>query len=260
MTPAIDRYELLLDAGRACEIELPSIADLSELVGIQLSSSSRCVGARTPLLARAACGARQYESLLANETHGELVEIRWKHGELREFDHPPSAWEPGGALLKFVFRFKLMLAERGVEPAHAVFICRAFEEMLSNAQEHSRCVRRSLATFEVSERWWAFSVTDFGIGIASRLRENPRYAGARDLDAVEKALQHGVSTLEGEGRGFGFSQLFRALTRRNARLRIRSEHALVNGSGGDDGTGERVLLPKRYRRGTHVRAGARFGE
>lgn len=247
---AIDRLELFAEQGRWANVELPALADVTELVGLR----RRYLGLPSP--GHSHIGAFCAHVLRELEERSGAVET--PAGEIRAFDHGSSAWEPDGDLLAFLFRFKQALAREGVSSQHSVFVCRAFEEILSNAQEHSFTPERSLATYEVRSGWWMFSVTDFGVGIAERLRANTRYSDLLDLEAVAKALEHGTSTFEGEGRGFGFTQVFTALTNRNAKLRIRSGRALVTWTGIVHGTGERELHAKPCRIGTHVRAAARI--
>jgi hypothetical protein len=139
-----------------------------------------------------------------------------------------------------------------------VFVCAALDEMISNAQEHACTGLPSLATFEVTSRWWMFSVTDFGIGVPDRLRQNPAHARLVDPDAISRALAHGVSTFPEPGRGVGFSQVFRALADRSAKVRIRSGRGLVTWEGLVGGTGRQQLSPRPHRQGAHVRAGAKI--
>lgn len=249
---AIDRLELFAEEGRWINVELPSLADVAELSGLKRKHvvlpppSKAHIGVASAILK---CIDETGHAALRNET---------TIGEIRTFEHSPSAWEVGGELRRFLLAFKESLVQRSIKSDHAVFVCKAFEEILSNAQEHSRSKERSIATYEVRAGWWMFSVTDFGIGIAERLRENRRYASLLDLDAVAQALEHGTSTFDGEGRGFGFTTVFSALANRNAKLRIRSGRALVTLTGIVHGTGELERHAKPLRIGAHVRAGAKI--
>ncbi|WP_146155880.1 sensor histidine kinase [Enhygromyxa salina] len=182
---------------------------------------------------------------------GQPLRIQWGWGELQEFD---GDWSGTG----FEMRFKTSMMRGGVSSGHAAFVCGAMDEMISNAQEHSRADCFAVATYEVTKSFWMFSVTDFGIGIPDRIRENRRHRGLKDLDAISAALEHGVSTYQEEERGMGYSQVFRALADRAARLRIRSGCGLLEWEGFVNGVGEQQLSPKPRRGGTHVRAAAKL--
>lgn len=182
------------------------------------------------------------------------MHLDWPWGELQEFD---DRW-PTKDLNRFEMRFKDRMIKAGISSAHARFVCGAFDEMISNAQEHSSSKLPSVATFEVKECWWMFSVTDFGIGIPCRLRQNHHHCHLRDPEAISQALEHGVSTFQESGRGMGFSQVFRALADRSAKMRLRSGKGLVTWEGLVGGTGARDLSPRPERQGTHIRAAARI--
>lgn len=253
MPSPVDKIELFCEEGVRQRVQLRYMAELAELAGLQrhFPEAEADTG---PLLADPA-RRRAFDGLAARGgTAPGFAHIEWEWGELQEFD---EEWS-GRTLARFEMRFKERMMRAGVPSGHAAFVCGALDEMISNAQEHSSSELRSLATFEVTPSWWMFSVTDFGIGIPERLRENRLHRNLRDPDAISKALEHGVSTFAQEGRGMGFSSVFRALTERAAKLRIRSGRGLVEWEGLVNGTGEQQLLPKPLREGTHVRAAAKI--
>lgn len=225
-------------------------ADLSELLGLLLEFPLADVDLHRLLPDPVRLGV--FKNLVTREgSRGGFAHLVWDWGELQEFD---GDWSGS----QFEMRFKDRMMREGVSSSHAALVCGAFDEMISNAQEHSSSELPSIATFEVTRSIWMFSVTDFGIGIPNRLRENRAHMYLRDPDAISKALDHGVSTFENDERGMGYAQVFRALADRAAKLRIRSGRGLVEWEGVVDGTGQQQLSPKRLRRGTHVRAGARI--
>lgn len=248
----IDRLELVAETSTRPHVEIRTVADLAELAALlRLRSELTLTG---PLLDR---GRRAgYDRLRALGGSGRgRQRLEWLCGELQEFD---GDWA-GRSLKDFETRFRVRLTQAGVPAAHAVFICAALDEIISNAQEHACTDLPSLATFEVTRAWWIFSVTDFGIGIPERLRQNPAHAQLADPDAISRALEHGVSTFPESGRGIGFSQVFRALTDRSAKVRLRSGRGLVTWEGLVGGTGRQQLSPRPTREGAHVRAGAKIG-
>jgi hypothetical protein len=83
------------------------------------------------------------------------------------------------------------------------------------------------------------TVVDLGAGIPATLTRNPEHRGLTDLAAVERALEDGVSSLAGDGRGTGLWELVKAVSRGgNSTLGI--------GSG-------RAELSISWREGTQVR-------
>lgn len=255
MATVIDRLELTGGRPGGQPVALTNLGDLAEAVALLRADPDTAVD---PACVTSAYTRKLYWSLnaLGSPTTSE-ISIQWPNGELREFD---EHWA-GSSLTRFEMRFKAQLRRQGVAVDHAAFICAALDEMIGNAQEHAGASVGSLATFEVNDRWWAFSVTDFGRGIPARLRQNPLHQDRRDPDAIATALNRGVSTYQDRGRGMGFAQIFRALADRNARVRIRAGCGLVELTGivGEHGTGTLNIVAKPPRLGTHVRAGARLG-
>lgn len=245
----IDRLELLRGAAGGTPFRLRTLGDLAEVVALVRSRAETAVELE---LLTSAAQKQAFAALDAFAGGGPAVSLTLASGELQEFD---DAWA-GSSLSRFEMRFKDRLMAVGLTSNHATLICAALDEMISNAQEHADAPCRSLATFEVTDRWWSFSVTDFGRGIPNRLRQNPEHHALRDPDAIATALNHGVSTYREPGRGTGFSQVFRALADRSAKVRIRAGGGLVELEGIVEGTGTLSRIAKSARVGTHVRAGA----
>jgi len=247
----IDKLELLRAAGRSERTPIHTLADLAEVVAI-LAADPEVPVDLEPLDSQSEQSYRRLNAL--GQSAWAPIHLEWSFGELQEFD---QHWV-GSPYIRFKMRFKDRLIQAGIAPGQAALMCGALDEMIGNAQSHSGSSTRALATFEVTQRWWIFSVTDFGIGIPERLRQNHDHAHLNDMDAISAALKHGVSTYRDPHRGVGFSQIFRPLADRKAKVRIRAGCGLVELTGIVGGTGALVLKPKPARQGTHVRAGAKI--
>lgn len=70
------------------------------------------------------------------------------------------------------------------------------------------------------------AVMDLGIGFRESLSE--RIPEANDIDALEKALLHGVSRHRDEGRGHGLKAVRRFVKKWNGKISIRSETAKLS--------------------------------
>lgn len=178
--------------------------------------------------------------------------------EAAVYELPPLAspeWQPGGSFLRFQDRFRTALRYAGLDPRYSDALAGAASEMASNAVEHAAAPVPPLASFEVTQQMWSFGVTDVGRGALASLRENPAYVGLEtEVEALELALQEGVSRSGNPGRGLGFSTVFKALVDRQARLRFRSGGATSRWEGASP-TAQAIhfqALPLR-RRGFHVR-------
>jgi hypothetical protein len=105
-------------------------------------------------------------------------------------------------------------------------IAAAFSEICNNIWDHSETQVPSLVGFEIQRGHAAFCVADLGIGILGSLRTNPRYAALRtSAEALEKALETGVSRFEEPGHGYGFGDLLRAVTEQWGTARLRTGEA-----------------------------------
>lgn len=151
---------------------------------------------------------------------------------IKQFGTSPKDWEPGGILTQFQEQFRTALRSQGVGSGFASALAGALQEMMSNAAEHAVSPVRPVACFEVGQGTWALSVVDVGRGVLASLRENPRHkALGTEGEALEQALQPGVSRLPISGRGMGFSRVFKSLVDRRAVLRFRSGGAVATWEG-----------------------------
>ncbi|MBG9388380.1 hypothetical protein [Caenimonas aquaedulcis] len=106
-------------------------------------------------------------------------------------------------------------------------VCGAVGEMLDNVFEHSGAPRTGIVGFLGTPEYLDISVSDAGMGVMASLRQNPAYAYLSDAGmALALAVRDGTSrfstTADGEGRGHGFSTLFRGLNSLDAEIRLRS--------------------------------------
>ena len=105
----------------------------------------------------------------------------------------------------------------------------ALGELQDNVLEHSGRPDSGLVAYGASTDAFEFVVADAGRGVLASLRENPEFTHLADCGAAlrvaasDGASRHVYST----GRGYGISQLFRALAHDAAELRFRSgDHSL----------------------------------
>jgi anti-sigma regulatory factor (Ser/Thr protein kinase) len=100
----------------------------------------------------------------------------------------------------------------------------ALSEVCQNIIEHSEntgFVGIQKYSFQKRDRNVVkIAVMDLGIGFRESLSE--RFSAANDLDAIEKALVHGVSRYRDEGRGHGLAAVRRFIRQWNGKITIRS--------------------------------------
>jgi hypothetical protein len=118
---------------------------------------------------------------------------------------------------------KAMPFKRSVSQAKAN-ICGALQELVDNIFEHSESAQTGLLMFLGAADSFELAVGDAGIGVLASLRSNPAYSFLTDSGAaLTFALTDGHSRYgRSEGRGSGFTTLFRALRTLDADLRFRS--------------------------------------
>lgn len=134
----------------------------------------------------------------------------------------------------FLQRFERSAQSVGFSQKSARELLSAFGEISENAILHSQSATPPILGYSVSAGVALFSVVDIGIGIRASLQSNPRYAELpNDIDAIQLALQTGVtSDVTGSG-GYGFHSVFKSLAEQWGELRFRSG----NGCIAMDGTG-----------------------
>ena len=100
----------------------------------------------------------------------------------------------------------------------------AMDEMQNNIHDHSQSVDTGLIAYRVSDDRVEWVVADRGIGVLAGLRAGafPRLVDSGD--ALRVALTDGGSRFGASGgRGYGFRELFKAMSARHGSLRFRSD-------------------------------------
>lgn len=163
-------------------------------------------------------------------------------------------WDVGQPFLRVQEDFKSAMVKAGASSAFALMILGAFNEMASNAVEHARPAVSPVATFEVRDSQWTFSVTDDGRGLLESLRSNPAFSDMTDeCLAIRKAVEDGVSATGRPGRGHGFTSVFRVLAERRCSIRLRSVSALGHWTGTNPTQQSLAITAVAPRVGFHVR-------
>lgn len=142
-------------------------------------------------------------------------------------DVAPERFKPSLLLFDLLAR-KAMRFRRNVGPSKGL-ICGAIGEMLDNVFEHSGKPETGIVGFQGTKDYLDVCVSDAGIGVLASLKMNPAYAYLSDAGmALALAVRDGTSRFPtnsgGEGRGHGFSTLFRGLNNLNAEIRLRTDN------------------------------------
>ena len=137
-----------------------------------------------------------------------------------------SAWE------NFLQRFERSIKAVGFTAEAALNLQSALHEMATNAVIHSESPVPALVGYSVVGNSALFSVADVGQGVVASLTSNPKYATlTQPVDAIQKALQTGVTSRVDESGGFGFGTVFKALTEAWGQLRFRSGNGCITMDG-----------------------------
>ena len=108
----------------------------------------------------------------------------------------------------------------------------AVEEMETNIHEHCGAIDTGVVGYRVGRDRVEWTVADRGIGVLRSLRSGA-FPSLRDSgEALRVALAEGRSRHgAGHGRGYGFRQLFKALSTRRGALRFRSDDQVLTMKG-----------------------------
>jgi hypothetical protein len=132
------------------------------------------------------------------------------------------------------FMFALLKAMRaaGFPSLFSRGLVGALDEMQNNIHEHSEASDTGLIAYRVGPEKVEWAVADRGIGILSGLKSGAFPSLNDSGEALKIALTDGRSRLGvGKGRGYGFRELFRALSARHGRLRFRSDDQVLTITG-----------------------------
>ena len=128
------------------------------------------------------------------------------------------------------FELKRWLVRCGFSEQMSMLIRDALHELHNNAIEHSQTNGRPLFGFAIHGDRVQFVLADFGIGALASLRSNPLYSSLRTSGAaLKKAIEPGVSRFADiqRGRGYGFHDLLRLLTRQWGLAGLRSGNGML---------------------------------
>jgi hypothetical protein len=132
----------------------------------------------------------------------------------------------------FCQRFERASHGVGFSKDAAINMHSALFEMAENAKIHSRSPVIPLVGYEVSNGMAMFTVADVGIGVLESLRSVPRYASlTMDVEAIQLAMQNGVTSRQDGQGGLGFNSVFKALAEQWGQLRFRSGNGCVTMDG-----------------------------
>jgi len=111
-------------------------------------------------------------------------------------------------------------------------------ELLDNVRQHAESPTNGLACAQAYGGAVELAIADCGIGIRGSLAKNPAYAGQleTDADAVQLALQKGVTSTPGRNTGEGLFFVAELLAK-TGKMRLQSGTALVNVNRGKMKTG-----------------------
>jgi hypothetical protein len=144
---------------------------------------------------------------------------------LDAFDHDVQ-WD------NFLTRFERSARGVGFSANVSAKLQSAFAEMCENAVLHARSPTTPLAGYLISEATAQFTVVDLGIGVRASLGQNPLHSDLEnDVDAIERALQTGVTCRPLGDGGFGFQSVFKALAEQWGQLRFRSGNGCISMDG-----------------------------
>lgn len=136
--------------------------------------------------------------------------------------------------LNFEQRFERAAQSVGFPRTAAANLHSALFEMAENAILHSQAPVPPLVGYEVASGRAMFVVADVGIGVLASLRANPKYSQLpNDVDAIQLALQTGVTCRRDEIGGLGFNSVFKALAEQWGELRFRSGNGCITMDGLD---------------------------
>ena len=100
----------------------------------------------------------------------------------------------------------------------------AMDEMQNNIHDHSTDIGTGLVAYRVDADRVEWVVTDRGVGILAGLKSGAFPLLTDSGEALKTALVDGRSRLGvGTGRGYGFRELFKAMSARHGSLRFRSD-------------------------------------
>lgn len=124
----------------------------------------------------------------------------------------------------FMFAMHKAMVGAGFPSLFSRGLVGAMDEMQQNVHEHSGRSDTGLIGYRVSDDRVEWVVADRGIGVLAGLKSGAFPSLTDSAQALRIALADGRSRFGiGNGRGYGFRELFRAMTARHGSLRFRSD-------------------------------------
>lgn len=156
------------------------------------------------------------------------------NGEAAGFVPAQRASYKGGDTYWDAFMFamhKAMLAA-GFPSLFSRGLVGAMDEMQNNIHDHSDASDTGVIAYKVRADQVEWVVSDRGVGVLTSL-QNGAYPSLKDSgEALKLALSDGRSRFgAGKGRGYGFRELFKALSTRRGTLRFRSDDQVLTIAG-----------------------------
>lgn len=132
----------------------------------------------------------------------------------------------------FMFAMHKAMLAAGFPSLFSRGLVGAMDEMQNNIHDHSDASDTGIIAYKVSADQVEWVVSDRGIGVLTGLQAGA-FPSLRDSgEALKLALSDGRSRFGiGKGRGYGFRQLFKALSTRRGTLRFRSDDQVLTIAG-----------------------------
>ena len=123
----------------------------------------------------------------------------------------------------FMFAMHKAMVAAGFPSLFSRGLVGAMDEMQNNVHDHSERIDTGLVAYRVSSDRVEWVVADRGIGVLAGLKAGSFPSLTESGEALKVALADGRSRFGvGKGRGYGFRELFKAMSARHGSLRFRS--------------------------------------
>lgn len=198
-----------------------------------------CLGSIVELLrfAEEHRGALSYTASPETNAAKRAFEARkpvYLDGEMTGFVTAKRAAFRGGDTYWDAFMFAMLKAMRaaGFPSLFSRGLVGACDEMQNNIHDHSEASDTGLIAYRVAPEKVEWTVADRGIGILTGLKAGAFPSLNDSGEALKIALTDGRSRFGvGKGRGYGFRELFKALSARQGTLRFRSDDQVLTITG-----------------------------
>jgi hypothetical protein len=131
----------------------------------------------------------------------------------------------------FMFAMHKAMVASGFQSLFSRGLVGAMDEMQNNIHDHSDAINTGVIAYRVSPERVEWVVADRGLGILTGLQAGAFPSLSDSGQALKIALTDGRSRLGIKGRGYGFRELFKALSARQGALRFRSDDQLLTITG-----------------------------